>query len=183
MMRILGFLLVFCSITSHALPRGFVCLDDYAPDILQDMRYATYHNFIGRPIAGYREGRCILTEPAARQLAKAEAAFKPLGYRLKVYDCYRPKRAVRDFITWSQKTNQQSMKAEFYPNVDKRDFFKKGYVAKYSGHSRGSTVDLTWVKLPLKEQEKYARNQALEACYAPVHTRFRDNSIDYGYRI
>ncbi len=165
---------------SYALPKGFFYLDAYAPDILQEMRYATHHNFVGRPIDGYQTGRCILTEAAARQLAGVQQKVKQSGYSLKVYDCYRPKRAVDDFIAWSQKPDEQAMKAEFYPKTDKKDFFRKGYVAKYSGHSRGSTVDLTLVKLPAREQAPYHQGQTLQACYAPVDVRFHDNSIDMG---
>lgn len=169
-----------CSFTCHSLPSGFVYLDEYAPDILQDIRYATYHNFVGRPVDGYTQERCILTKVAARQLAKAQQHFKRLGYGLKVYDCYRPTRAVKDFMTWIKKPDQQTMKAEFYPHTAKKDFFKRGYVAKHSGHSRGSTVDLTLVHLPAQAQASYHRGQALQACYAPVDVRFKDNSIDMG---
>ncbi|MDF1677638.1 MAG: M15 family metallopeptidase [Legionellaceae bacterium] len=179
-MRRFIFLLCFYSVASYALPDGFVYLDTYAPDILQEMRYATYHNFVGRPIVGYQHGRCVLTAPAARQLARAQQKFKRLGYSIKVYDCYRPKRAVADFVAWSQKPNQDAMKAEFYPDTDKKNLFKLGYVAEYSGHSRGSTVDLTLVQLPAKKGASYHRGQPLTACYASIEKRFQDNSIDMG---
>ncbi len=179
-MRKLSFLLCFCTTASYALPQGFVYLDEYAPDILQDMRYATHHNFVGRPIDGYKTGTCVLTEEAARRLVKVQEAVKRSGYSLKVYDCYRPKRAVSDFLQWSKKTDDQLMKVEFYPKTKKKDFFRKGYVAKYSGHSRGSAVDLTLVQLPAKKQAIYQPGQTLTACYAPVGVRFQDNSIDMG---
>lgn len=179
-MRYFAWLMFFIATQSYALPEGFVYLEDYAPDIIQDMRYATHHNFVGRPIDGYLKGRCILTKAAAQKLSSVQSALAPLGYGLKVYDCYRPKRAVKDFIAWSQKPNQEAMKGEFYPRVAKRDFFRKGYVAKYSGHSRGSTVDLTMVKLPAKPQAVYHRGDSLQACYAPKEKRFKDNSVDMG---
>ncbi len=113
-------------------------------------------------------------------LQHAQTEANALGYTLKVYDCYRPKRAVEDLWTWSQNPELQSMKAEFYPNIDKKDLFKLGYIFKSSGHSRGSTVDLTMVKLPVKKQVKYTPNTPLIACFAPKGTRFHDNSIDMG---
>ncbi|MCH9755745.1 MAG: M15 family metallopeptidase [Gammaproteobacteria bacterium] len=180
MIKSVWFLLFFCSMTSYALPKGFVYLQDVAPDIVQEMRYATYHNFVGRPIKGYEQGQCILTKAAARQLARVQQVLEQAGYGLKVYDCYRPQMAVEDFIAWSQKPNQKAMKAEFYPKIDKKDFFKRGYVAEYSGHSRGSTVDLTVIQLPPKKQDSYHEGQVLSACYAPFGVRFRDNSIDMG---
>lgn len=179
-MKFLFALMSMLPLSVHALPKGFVYLEDVAPEIIQEMRYATYHNFVGRPIAGYQADTCILTQSAARALLRAQKAANARGYTLKVYDCYRPVRAVLDFVDWSQKENEQSMKAEFYPDTNKEDFFKLGYVARKSGHSRGSTVDLTLVKLPAKEQAIYHRGDKLTACYAPEGTRFGDNSIDMG---
>ncbi len=179
-MKKIIFLLMCYAVQSYALPRGFVYLDAYAPSILQDMRYASYHNFVGRPIDGYSEGRCVLTLPAARQLLKAQAAFLKLGYSLKVYDCYRPMRAVRDFVAWSEAIDQAQMQAEFYPNIEKEVIFRRGYVLRRSAHSRGSTVDVTLVKLPIEKQGLYQQNQMLSACYAPLGQRFFDNSIDMG---
>ena len=124
---------------SNALPNNFVYLKDIDPTIVQELRYAGYHNFIGRPIAGYNAAECILTKPAALQLAKVQQTLKVMGYSLKVYDCYRPQIAVDDFITWSEQSQLQQMKREFYPRINKADFFKLGYVAKRSGHSGAST--------------------------------------------
>ena len=102
------------------------------------------------------------------------------GYSLKVYDCYRPQMAVNDIKNWSQKKDQQAMKAEFFPRENKADLFKNGYVALYSGHSRGSTVDLTIVDRDHPAQEIFQQNQALLPCYAPQKERFSDNSLDFG---
>jgi len=128
MKKVVTLVFIFYSMISYALPKGFVYLDTYAPDISQDMRYATVHNFVGRPINGYKEGRCILTEDAARQLVQVQKALQQSGYGLKVYDCYRPKRAVEDFIAWSKIPDEQAMKAEFYPKTNKKDFpaYKNG---------------------------------------------------------
>ena len=144
------------------------------------MRYTTPHNFIGRPIKGYREAECILTRQAAAALRRVQAAVRERGYTLKVYDCYRPQRAVDDFVAWGKRLRDQRMKAEFYPRVDKRRVFKDGYIASKSGHSRGSTVDLTLVKRPPAAQERYRRGDRLRDCAAPRSERFRDNSIDMG---
>jgi zinc D-Ala-D-Ala dipeptidase len=158
-----------------AAPPQFVALDQVAPTIRQDMRYAGEHNFVGRRIRGYRDPVCILTRRAARALKRAQAALRPRGYSLKVYDCYRPQRAVNDFVRWSHNGDQR-MKREFYPRVDKARLFADGYIARRSGHSRGSTVDLTLVKLPEREQPPWTGE--LLPCYA--RDRFRDNSVDMG---
>jgi zinc D-Ala-D-Ala dipeptidase len=161
-------------------PAGFVSLKAEVPSIVVEMRYLTAHNFIGRPIRGYRDPLCIVTRETADALFKAQAAVRARGYTLKVYDCYRPQRAVDDFVAWGKRLRDQRMKAEFYPRVDKRDVFKDGYIATKSGHSRGSTVDLTLVRRPPARQERYRRGDRLRDCAAPRGKRFRDNSIDMG---
>lgn len=130
-----------------ALPDKFVYLKDIDPSIIQEMKYITQDNFIGRPIAGYEVARCILTQPAALALAKAQQTLKSQGLSLKVFDCYRPQTAVNDFIKWSKDVSDQKMKAKYYPRVNKADFVTLGYVGTKSGHTRGSTVDLTIVRL------------------------------------
>ena len=129
------------------LPDGFVRLRDVAPEIAQEMRYTTAYNFVGEPIDGYLAAECILTEPAAAALADVAAALARDGLGLKVYDCYRPQTAVNHFARWTGSTDQ-SMKDAFYPTEPKGSLFSRGYIATRSGHSRGSTVDLTLVRLP-----------------------------------
>lgn len=163
-----------------ALPKGFVYLNDVDPSILQDIRYAGYHNFVGRPIKGYHAKECILTKKAADALSKVQAALLKSNLSLKVYDCYRPQRAVSDFVTWSKNLKSTKMKEEFYPRVPKNKLFPLGYIAKKSRHSRGSTMDLTIVPVPTSQQANYYRGQTLKSCYAPYHDRYRDNSIDMG---
>jgi D-alanyl-D-alanine dipeptidase len=114
-----------------------------APTVVEDMRYFGSHNFIGRPIHGYKAAKCLLSEKAAFALAKVQNELAFFGMSLKVYDCYRPQRAVDDFVAWAADLGDTKMKAEFYPQVDKSMLFKEGYIAAKSGHSRGSTVDLT----------------------------------------
>jgi D-alanyl-D-alanine dipeptidase len=168
------------ALVALALAPGFVPLEDVDATILQDMRYATKYNFVGRKIDGYREPVCILHRRAARALRRAQNQLREQGYSLKVYDCYRPQRAVDHFIRWSQNGNQR-MKREFYPRVDKSRAFDLGYIARRSGHSRGSTVDITLVKLPAKEQPRWSRREfPLTACTAPRRERFPDNSIPMG---
>lgn len=179
-------LLIFISIAwipiaqSANLPNGFVYLKDIDPSILQDMRYAGYHNFMGRPVKGYAAKECILTKKAALALHDVQNELKKSDLSLKVYDCYRPQMAVDDFVIWSKDSSQQSMKTEFYPRIDKADAFKLGYIAEKSGHTRGSTVDLTIVSIPTKQQPTYRRNQPLVACFKSYKIRYHDNSIDMG---
>lgn len=113
------------------------------PGLITDIRYAGSHNFVGRPIEGYRAARCLLTPAAANALAEVARDLATRGLAVKVFDCYRPARAVADFLRWARKPTDQAAKAEFYPDVDKRTLFRDGYIASRSGHSRGSTVDLT----------------------------------------
>jgi D-alanyl-D-alanine dipeptidase len=124
-------------------PATFIDAATVVPGLIVDMRYAGAHNFVGRPIDGYSAPRCLLTRPAAEALAAVAGDLKPHGLVLKVFDCYRPTRAVADFMRWAHDLNDQKMKAEFYPEVDKRTLFRDGYIASHSGHSRGSTMDLT----------------------------------------
>ncbi|MEV6108878.1 M15 family metallopeptidase [Streptomyces sp. NPDC051940] len=161
-------------------PPQFVALSDVDPTILHDIRYLTEHNFIGDPIDGYRQPLCILTAPAAQALHQAQQKLRPLGYSLKVYDCYRPQRAVDHFVAWAKDLDDDRMKGEFYPDVDKSRLFEDGYIAERSGHSRGSTLDLTLVKLPATATRPYEPGEPLVPCYAPQAERFPDNSIDMG---
>lgn len=162
------------------LPREFVYLRDIDPSIQQDIRYAGFHNFIGRPLKGYFTAECILTRPAALALAALQKELLQSGLSLKVYDCYRPQQAVNDIMAWSKIPGQQSMKAEFYPRVSKTDFFRLGYVMEQSGHTRGSTVDLTIAHATPMQEAAYHSGQPLTACFAPYLKRYGDNTIDMG---
>ena len=124
-------------------PASFADAATVVPGLLTDMRYAGSHNFVGRPIDGYEAPRCLLTREAADALAGVARDIAPYGLVIKVFDCYRPTRAVANFIRWARDLNDTAGKAEFYPNVDKRTLFRDGYIASHSGHSRGSTIDLT----------------------------------------
>jgi D-alanyl-D-alanine dipeptidase len=167
-------------VVEQAPPGAFVSLHDVDPSIVVEMRYLTNHNFIGRRIPGYRENVCLLTKQAAEALARVQARVRADGYSLKVYDCYRPQRSVDAFVRWGKDLSDQRMKAEFYPRVRKSRVFKEGYIATQSGHSRGSTMDLTLIKLPARKQERYHRGDRLRDCAAPRSKRFGDNTIDMG---
>lgn len=131
-----------------AIPDGFVRLSEAAPEIAQEIRYTTAFNFVGEPIDGYLAPECILTEEAARALRRVAADLARDGLGLKVYDCYRPQTAVDHFVRWAR-TGDETMKWAFYPEEPKSLLFRRGYIARRSGHSRGSTVDLTLVRQPV----------------------------------
>ncbi len=122
---------------------GFVVLADYVPGIIQEIRYHSTYNFIGDRIDGYEEPVALLTLEAARALKAVSAALNVQGYRLKVFDAYRPARAVRHFVLWGIEDLDLRMKPFFYPTLEKQELFARGYIASRSSHSRGSTVDLT----------------------------------------
>ncbi|WP_406379935.1 M15 family metallopeptidase [Streptomyces sp. NBC_01618] len=161
-------------------PEEFVALRSVDPTIIQEMRYHTAHNFMGVPVDGYRQPLCILTRPAALALHRAQTRLLEQGYSLKVYDCYRPQRAVDHFVRWAKDLDDETMKGEFYPRVDKTRLFADGYIAEKSGHSRGSTVDLTLVRLPATSAGPYLPGRKQVPCYAPQAERSPDNSVDMG---
>ncbi|MEV4660007.1 M15 family metallopeptidase [Micromonospora sp. NPDC049301] len=159
---------------------GFVVLTDVDPRIHTDIRYATAHNFVGRPVTGYPEPLCLLTRQAAEALRRVQDAALAGGHSLKVYDCYRPQPAADDFVAWAKRPTEQQTKAEFYPDVAKSRLFADGYIGAPTSHSRGSTIDLTLVDEPAASQPPYVPGRPLVACTAPRGQRFADNSIDMG---
>ena len=124
-------------------PSGFVLLADAVPQIIQEIRYYSTYNFIGERIDGYEEPCALLTIEAARALKAVSSELIVQGYRLKVFDAYRPARAVKQFVLWGIEDQDIRMKPYFYPELEKQELFSKGYIAKQSSHSRGSAVDLT----------------------------------------
>ena len=124
-------------------PSGFVLLADFVPHAVQEIRYYSTYNFIGERIDGYEEPCALITKEAARALKSAAGELIVQGYRLKVFDAYRPACAVKRFVLWGIEDQDIRMKEYFYPGLDKEDLFAKGYIAKQSSHSRGSAVDLT----------------------------------------
>lgn len=139
-------LLAACATPSGRAPTGaFVDAASVVPGLVVQMRYAGTDNFVGRRVDGYRRPVCLLTRQAAAALAQVQRDLAPEGHGLKVYDCYRPKRAVAHFMRWAADPSDTRTKARFYPDVAKSDLFREGYIAERSGHSRGSTLDLTLV--------------------------------------
>ena len=129
--------------TSPSDSTGFVVLADVVPDIVQEIRYYSTYNFVGDRIDGYTQPVALMTREAALALKEVSDDVKAQGYRLKVFDSYRPQMAVDNFVRWAKKLDDKRMRPYFYPDVDKSRLFADGYIAAKSGHSRGSTIDLT----------------------------------------
>ena len=129
--------------TEEEMPADFVVLADVVPDIIQEIRYHSTYNFVGTRVDGYEQPVALATRPAAEALKKVSDELKAQGYRLKIYDTYRPQRAVNHFIRWAENLSDTLMKSQFYPELDKSVLFDQGYICARSGHSRGSTIDLT----------------------------------------
>jgi D-alanyl-D-alanine dipeptidase len=127
-------------------PPSFVDAASVVPNLVIDMRYLGPDNFVGRPIDGYEKPICYLTREAAAALAEVARDLEPQGLAIKAFDCYRPVRAVAHFVRWARDLRDQVRKADYYPQVDKRNLFRDGYIAARSGHSRGSTMDITIVR-------------------------------------
>ncbi len=147
---------VFClliSIKSSAqLPKDFVYVTDEIPTIALEMRYFGTHNFVGAKVDGYEVEKCILSKAATRALKKVQDELQEKGLGIKIYDAYRPQRAVDHFRRWARNLEDTLTKHEFYPNVAKKDLFKLQYIATKSRHSSGSTVDITIIDLKTKKE-------------------------------
>jgi zinc D-Ala-D-Ala dipeptidase len=143
-------LLLACTaspVGAQAPPPGFVDAAAVVDGLAVDMRYFGIDNFVGERIDGYERPRCLLSRPAAHALAAVQRNLAARGLGLKVFDCFRPARAVAHFVRWARRPDDDPQrKAKYYPDIDKRDLFRLGYIAFRSGHSRGSTVDLTLVR-------------------------------------
>lgn len=182
MVMVISPLLALLAGCTGAPAADFVRLRDVDPSIRQDMRYAGPHNFVGRPIDGYERGECWLTTPAAQALKAVQDDLRRRGdgLELLVFDCYRPQRAVAHFARWAAAIDDTLTRAEFYPSIDKRDLFRLGYIAERSGHSRGSTVDLTLTGPAARPAQSYQPGQNLVTCTAPYEMRFADGGLDMG---
>ena len=148
MKYILLFLLGVINLNAYAqIPEGFVHVNAVIPDIRMDIRYCSDNNFVGEPIDGYFKATLILSEPATNALKNVQDELREQGLSLKVFDAYRPQTAVDHFVRWARELNDTIRKQQFYPDVEKQNLFKEGYIASRSRHSSGSTVDLTIVKI------------------------------------
>jgi D-alanyl-D-alanine dipeptidase len=153
-MKKLFLLGVFLIVNGSAkeLPKGFTYLKEQIPTVELDMRYYESNNFIGKPIDGYLSPRAILSIKATMLLKRVQEELKGFGLGLKIFDAYRPQKAVDHFVRWGRDLAEIQMKVFYYPTVEKKNLFKEGYIAKHSGHSRGSTVDLSIIDLVTKEE-------------------------------
>ncbi len=138
-------LLTFTPVITHGNPSLLVNAQERTPSLLADIRYAGSNNFIGRPVAGYEAPFCLLSAAASAALSRAQERAQSLGLSLLMYDCYRPQRAVDDFVDWVSGTAPEPTKIAYYPSLERSSLIELGYIASKSGHSRASTVDLTLV--------------------------------------
>ncbi len=132
-------------IPKKGLPDGFLYVDELIPDCIVDAKYAGTDNFLGRAVAGYHQPLVVVSQAVADGLLKAADVFRRQGLVMKIYDAYRPQRAVDDFMRWGADVEDQRRKPVHYPRVEKADMFTQGYIAPKSGHTRGCAVDLTLV--------------------------------------
>src|ERR1019366_7423447 len=164
---------------AERLPAGFVYLRDVEPSIAQDMRYAGFDNFTGHPLPGYGAPECVLRRAVAQALAQVQADLARDNLSLKVYDCYRPTRAVRAFMRWAQESEKEPEKAgaraaptkRFFPALEKRRLFASGYIATHSAHSTGSAVDLTLMQRGAAPAPPFDRSAAYGSCTGPAGQR------------
>lgn len=163
-----------------ALPAGFVYLRDVEPSIVQDMRYAGHDNFVGRPLPGYDAGECVLRRDVALALRQVQADLVRENMSLKVYDCYRPTRAIAAMARWANDGVRDNPTKRFFPALEKRTLFAYGYIAAQSAHSTGTAIDLTLIKLPPTQPAPYDPAAYYGACTGPAAARSPDSSIDMG---
>ncbi len=145
-------LLGFALPASAQIPEGFVDMGEFLVDARIEARYAGHGNFIGAPVDGYEAEKVLLAREAAEALLAVQIDLREIGLGLKLFDGYRPQRAVDHFARWARDPEDDAMKSTYYPHVDKSELFEQGYIAEQSGHSRGSTVDLTLISLATGEE-------------------------------
>ena len=173
-------LLMTAPAMAASLPAGFVYLRDVDASIRQDMRYAGENNFTGRPLPGYDARECVLKRAAALALKRVQADLAREGLSLKVYDCYRPARAVRAMARWAAETRTTPDTNRFYPGLDKSRLFALGYISGNSAHARGVALDLTLVPRKAPPQPAYDARAHYGSCAGPAAARTPDDSLDMG---
>jgi D-alanyl-D-alanine dipeptidase len=164
----------------RALPAGFVYLRDVDPTIAQDIRYAGSDNFVGRPLPGYEAAECILRRDVAAALKRVQADLAASGLSLKVYDCYRPIRAVRAMAAWANDGRSEAVTKRFFPKLPKSSLLRAGYIASRSRHSSGTTIDLTLMRTGAAAPAAFDPTARYGPCTAPLAQRSPDNAIDMG---
>ena len=141
------FFFAFLACKNNTIPDGFVGLEKSVPSIVIELRYSTTDNFVGEIIDGYRDPKIVLTLETVNALKKVQNELNKQNLGLKIFDGYRPQKAVNHFIRWAMKLDDTINKKKYYPMVRKDKLFEEGYVAERSGHSRGSTVDVTLIRI------------------------------------
>jgi D-alanyl-D-alanine dipeptidase len=166
--------------SGQALPGGYVYLRDVDPTIIQDIRYAGSNNFVGRPLAGYGAGECVVKRPVALALKSIQQELAKQKLSLKMFDCYRPARAVADMVAWSRNGKETAAERRYNPAFRKADLFRLGYIATYSGHSTGKALDLTLVDLSADNSTSFDPTKSYADCTAPAEARAPEGSVDMG---
>ena len=144
--------LISSQISSQTLPKGFSYVSEIDATIKKELRYGTSNNFIGKPIDGYLKDSLIVSTPAAKALKEIQTKLMLSGLSLKIFDAYRPQQAVDHFVRWAKVMNDTLMKQLYYPDVQKSELFTLGFIASKSGHTRGSTVDLSIVDVKTNKE-------------------------------
>jgi len=172
----------FASATAQpqSLPGGFVFLRDIDPSILQDIRYAGSNNFVGRPLRGYDAAECVVKREVGSKLKAIQQELSKQNLSLKMFDCYRPARAVADMWAWAQNGKETAADRRFSPAFRKADLFRLGYIATHSGHSTGAALDLTLVDLKADNSAVFDPSKAYADCTAPAEVRAPEASVDMG---
>ncbi len=143
---------ILTTINSKELPKGFVYIKEQIPNIEIELRYNSTNNFLGKKVKGYNSNKAILTQKATKALKNIQKELNQFNLGLKIFDGYRPQKAVNNFVEWAKDLNNTLKKDKYYPTIDKKNLFRDGYIASKSGHSRGSTVDLTIIDLNSKNE-------------------------------
>jgi D-alanyl-D-alanine dipeptidase len=162
------------------LPAGFVYLRDVDPTILQDMRYAGSNNFVGRPLRGYDAAECVVKREVGVLLKSVQEELASQSLSLKMYDCYRPTRAVADMVAWSRDGKEMVAGKRYYPGFNKADLFRLGYIGTRSGHSTGAALDLSLVDLKADNSAVFDPARDYGDCTAEINLRAPDGSVDMG---
>src|SRR6266700_3127203 len=166
--------------SAQGLPGGFAYLRDIDPTIIQDIRYAGPNNFVGRPLAGYGAAECVVKREVGLALKNIQQELARQKLSLKMFDCYRPARAVADMVAWSRNGRETAAGRRYNPAFAKADLFRFGYIATHSGHSKGAALDLTLVDLAADNSAKFDPSKSYADCTAPAAARAPEGSIDMG---
>jgi zinc D-Ala-D-Ala dipeptidase len=165
---------------AQGLPGDFVFLRDVDPTIIQDLRYAGSNNFVGKPLNGYDAAECVVKRRVALALKSIQLELAKQKLSLKMFDCYRPERAVADMVAWSRNGKETQAERRYNPAFRKADLFRLGYIAIRSGHSTGAALDLTLVDLTADNSAKFDSRKAYADCTAAVELRAPEGSVDMG---